>query len=394
MRRDSVAWERAAQVRKAADEWLRAGAIDPPIHGAIRDAYHDPCVTPSAVWRGLTAILVTAVSLCTVSAVWIAVEPGARTASLLLFVFAALAFTATERLDASPRLARRGAAGVTAFWGSVFLLVALGLFMLDGAGVNFDRAVDAVLLAGVLVWGVGCWRWGIPLFAGLSAVSLFLILGRLPFGRVCWVLVGMALIGLAARRSDAAAWAPSHRRAAVVVLVVGVAAVYAAVNVYSLDEQLLEDLRPFAPPRVAMPRELLVLTAIATGLLPLVVLAWAIRSRRTLLLDAGIVLLALSLVTLRHYVHVAPVWAVLTAAGAGTIGLALVVERALRRSPGGERAGFTADVLFSDERREHLLQTLPVVAAFTPAASVAPAEDKGFAGRGGAFGGGGASERF
>jgi hypothetical protein len=138
----------------------------------------------------------------------------------------------------------------------------------------------------------------------------------------------------------------------------------------------------------------LVLTAIATGLLPLVVLAWAIRSRRTLLLDAGIVLLALSLVTLRHYVHVAPVWAVLTAAGAGTIGLALVVERALRRSPGGERAGFTADVLFSDERREHLLQTLPVVAAFTPAASVAPAEDKGFAGRGGAFGGGGASERF
>jgi hypothetical protein len=83
----------------------------------------------------------------------------------------------------------------------------------------------------------------------------------------------------------------------------------------------------------------------------------------------------------------------LTASGALLIALALVVERALRRSPGGERAGFTADALFSDERR-HLLQTVPVVAAFTPAAPAAAAEEKGFTGHGGTFGGGGASEKF
>jgi hypothetical protein len=228
----------------------------------------------------------------------------------------------------------------------------------------------------------------------LSAVSLFVYLGRLSLGRVLWVLVGSALVGLAARRLDTAAWTPSHRRAAMVVLLVAVAAVYVAVNVYSLETSLLEELRPFAPSHVAPRPGLLVVTAVATALLPLLVLVWALRSRRTLLLDAGIVLLVLSLVTLRYYVHVAPVWVVLTVAGAGLVGVALVVERALRRGPGGERAGFTADILFSDERRQHALQTLPVVAAFTPAAPAAAVEDKGFVGRGGAFGGGGASDKY
>jgi hypothetical protein len=193
---------------------------------------------------------------------------------------------------------------------------------------------------------------------------------------------------------DDAAWAPSHRRAAMVLLVTGVAAVYVAVNVYSLEEQLLEGLRGFAPTRVSPPRGLVVLGAIATAVLPPAILIWAGISRRTLLLDAGIVLLALSLVTLRHYVHVAPLWVVLTAAGALLIAVALAVERALRRSPGRERLGFTAEALFSDERRQQLLQTVPVAAAFTPAASPPPAADKGFVSGGGRFGGGGASDKF
>jgi hypothetical protein len=393
MRLDSVAWERAAEVREAAEGWLRAGTIDRSTHAAVLNAYPDPCVTPSAVWRILTAVMVTAVMLCTLGAVWIAAQPGEAGLSLLLFVFAAMSLVATERLEASPRLARRGAAGATSFWACVFLLAALGLFLHEGLGIRAERALDVVLLASALVWAAGCWRWGNPLFAGLSAVSLFVLLGRLPLGRVLWVVAGSALAGLAARRSDDAAWAPSHRRAAMILLVAGVMAVYVAVNVYSLDEHLLEGLRGFAPTRTAPPPGLFVVTAIATAVLPLVILVWAVMSRRTLLLDAGIVLLALSLVTLRHYVHVAPLWVALTASGALLIALALVVERALRRSPGGERAGFTADALFSDERR-HLLQTVPVVAAFTPAAPAAAAEEKGFTGHGGTFGGGGASEKF
>jgi hypothetical protein len=178
-----------------------------------------------------------------------------------------------------------------------------------------------------------------------------------------------------------------------VLLVTGLAAVYVAVNVYSLDEQFLERLRGIAPTRTGAPPGLVVPMAIATAVLPLAILAWAGISRRTFLLDAGIVLLALSLVTLRHYVHVAPLWAALMVSGAMLLGVALAVERALRRSPGGERMGFTADALFSDERRQQILQTVPVVAAFTPGPAAA-AREEGFAGRGGTFGGGGASDKY
>jgi len=67
------------------------------------------------------------------------------------------------------------------------------------------------------------------------------------------------------------------------------------------------------------------------------------------------------------------------------------VARALRRAPGGEVAGFTADPLFSDEQRQRALQVIPVVATFTPGPAAA---EKGFGGEGGRFGGGGATEKF
>ena len=121
---------------------------------------------------------------------------------------------------------------------------------------------------------------------------------------------------------------------------------------------------------------------------------WGIGSRRTFLMDTGIVLLGLSLVTLRFYVDIAPLWAVLTLAGGALAVLALVVERTLRRAPGGEIAGLTADPLFSDEQLQQALQMAPVVASFTPGAPVRPPEEKGFAGGGGRFGGGGAQEKF
>jgi len=394
MRRESVAWERAAEVREAAEGWLRAGAIGTATYDAVRNAYPDPCVTPSAVWRVLTAGMVTAVVVCTLGALWAATQPGATSLALLLFVLGAAAFMVTEYLEASPRSARRGAAGATAFWGNIFILGGLGIFLSEAQHVEGERALDAVLLASALVWAASCWRWGSPLFAGLSAVSSFLFLSRLPLGRALWLLAGAALVGLVARRPDDLAWAPSHRRAAMVLLVVGVGAVYVASNVYSLDEHVIEGFLKFAPPRGARPFWLMVVAAIATAVLPLGILWWGLKSRRVVLLDTGIVLLALSLVTLRHYVHVAPLWVVLTASGALLVVVALAVERALRGRPGGERWGFTADPLFSDDRRQRILQTVSVAATFTPAARVTATEQPGFAGRGGEFGGGGASDKF
>jgi hypothetical protein len=393
MRPESVAWERAAEVREAARGWWRVGAIDEATDQAIRQAFPDPCITPSAVWRVLAAAVLAAVILCTFGAFSIAIRPGTGALQVLLFLFAGACLIATDVLEASPRSARRGVAGATSLLGVAFFLVGLGLFVTETGKMRYDDAIDVLLIASVLAWGLGCWRWGSPLFAALSAISLFLFLGRLPLARALWVLAGAVLAGTAARRLDAVGWAPSHRRAAAVIVVAGLAGAYAALNVYSLDEHLLEQLRRFGPTAIAPPRGLFILAAVATAVVPPAILVWGARSRRTFVLDTGIVLLALSLVTLRHYVHPAPLWAILTLSGALLLVLALAVERALRRAPGGEIAGFTADPLFSDDRRQRALQIVPVVAAFTPAPS-APAEEKGFAGEGGRFGGGGTSEKF
>ena len=394
MRAESVAWERAAEVREAAEGWRRSGAIGTPTYDAILNAYPDPCVTPSAVWRILTACMVTAVMLCTLGAFFVALQPGSTALSLLLVVLGAAAMVVTERLEASPRSARRGAAGATAFWGCVFVIAGLWVYLTESRiRVGMDLGLDVLFLVATLVWGLGCWRWGSPLFAALAAASLFVLLGRTSFGRVLWVLVGIGLIALFARRSDDGGWAPSHRRSAMVLLVAGVSAVYLAVNVYSVDVRFIETFLKYTP-RTTPPRWLFVVAAVATAVMPLGIIAWGLKSRRIVLLDTGVVLLALSLVTLRQYVHVAPLWVVLTASGALLIVVALAVERALRHAPDGERAGFTADPLFSDERRQRILQTVTAAATFTPAARVTATEQPGFAGRGGEFGGGGASDRF
>jgi hypothetical protein len=393
MKRQSVAWERVAEVRQAAQGWRRAGAIDEATEHAIRKTFPDPCVTPSVVWRVLTACVVAAIILCIFGALAFALAPiSANRLSFLTFLLGSAALAATEVLEASPRWARRGAAGTTSFLGVGLLLLGFGIFLLERMAFDGTLTLNIVLLVSVLAWGLSGWRWGSPVFVALSAVSLFLFLARWPLGRVLWLLAGSGLAALAARRLDDFSWAPSHRRSAAVLVVAGLLAVYAAVNVYSLDQHLLENFRPYGGARGVRSSGIVALSALATALLPLAILTWGARSRRTVVLDTGIVLLALSLVTLRHYVHLAPLWVVLTLAGAALVVLALAVERTLRRAPGGEIAGFTADPLFADERRVQALQIVPVVAAFTPGAPAV--EGKGFAGGGGKFGGGGASEKF
>ncbi len=110
------------------------------------------------------------------------------------------------------------------------------------------------------------------------------------------------------------------------------------------------------------------------------------------MLDLGIAFAALSLVTLRYYVHLAPLWVILAAAGAVLLLAALWLNRTLRRSADGERAGFTARPLYAG------LGALPSVAAvagFTPEARIAPGSDSAnFTGGGGVSGGGGAAGSF
>jgi hypothetical protein len=388
-----VAWERAAEVREAARGWRRVCAIDDATRVKIDELFPDPRVTPSPVWRALTAGMVAAITLSLFCAFAIALGRGSEQIQVLLLLFAGTCLATAEVLAASPRFARRGAAGALLFLGIAFLLAGLGLVLVESARLRWDDAFDIVLLAAVVACGSAAWRWGSPFFAGTSCLALFCYLASLPHGRLLWLVVGAVAISVAMRQVDDGRRAPSHRRGAAVLTVVGIGAVYAAANVYSVDEQWLEQLARITPPRDELPRGAMLLASLATALIPPAVLAWGVKSNRTLLLDAGIVMSALSLITLRHYVHVAPLWIVLTLSGTVVVVLALAVERALRRAPGREIAGFTAEPLFSDERRQHALQLATAVGTLTPA-PLAPGRDPGFAGEGGRFGGGGAQEKF
>jgi hypothetical protein len=391
VKKDWVAAERVEEVRAAADGWRRAGAVDAGTFKEISGRYPEPRILPSPLWRALTAFFVTAILLLLTGALFMAFRPEIGSAFLLLFFLAVACLVATEAQENAPRLALRGGAGATCFWGILFLLGGLFLLLEETLKVREAGGLTIVVLSSFVLWALAAWRWGSPVCAGFAGISLFLLLARAPLSRLLWIAGGVALTLVFGRFLDRPSWSPSHRRGAAVLVAIGFLGAYAAVNLYSLDHRLVEELGSAgldAPgPRFSERIESMVLTA----LFPVAVVAWGIRSRRAFALDTGLALTALSLLTLRFYVHLAATWLLLTLAGAALLLLALFVNRWLAKG-GNERNGFTADPLFADERRFRALELVPVVAAHAPE-SRTPAEP-GYEGGGGSFGGGGAGGSY
>ena len=102
MRREAIAWERAAEVDAAARGWWRVGAIEEATYRRIRETFPDPCVTPGAVWRVLTGGVVAAIVLCTLAAMALSVWGSSTEIQVLLLLWGAACLVATEVLEASP----------------------------------------------------------------------------------------------------------------------------------------------------------------------------------------------------------------------------------------------------------------------------------------------------
>jgi uncharacterized membrane protein YgcG len=99
-----------------------------------------------------------------------------------------------------------------------------------------------------------------------------------------------------------------------------------------------------------------------------------------------------SLVTLRFYVHVAPLWTVLILGGAAALALAAALRRYLDAGAGRERRGLTADALFTEGDGRGALELAAAAVSLSPDAR--PATAPGFEPGGGRYGGGGASGRY
>jgi hypothetical protein len=130
-----------------------------------------------------------------------------------------------------------------------------------------------------------------------------------------------------------------------------------------------------------------------TALVPAAMIALGVWSRRRLFLDLGFLLGVASLVTVRHYVHLAPLWVVLTLGGAATLAGALALRRFLAGGPRQERGGLTAEPLFEDLSRQGALEAAAALSA-VPGVRHMPTDDAALKPGGGRFGGGGATGEY
>ncbi|HQQ75791.1 MAG TPA: hypothetical protein PLB01_00430 [Thermoanaerobaculia bacterium] len=394
MKREWVAAERVEEVRAAARGWKRAGGIGEGAFEEISRRYPEPRTLPAPLWRILTFVFGSFILLAFAAFFALTVRPSGSSAWVLCAVLGVGFVIAADLQARSPAMALRGGVEAASFWGIVLLIGALFLLFEENLHLSEPDGPNLVLLGAVLLLAVGAFRWGNAVYAGFAAGALFVLLARAPHGRLLWIAGGVALSAVAGRFTDQPSWAPSHRACAWGLVVCGIAAVYAAVNFWSLDHRTIEQLGRHAR---SLPESwpgdgARAAAILATALVPLAVLLRGVVRRRKILLDTGLVLLALSLVTLRAYVHALDVRVVLAGAGALLIGGALALNRWLSRGSGGERRGFTADPLFGDETAFRAVELAPVLAAHAPAAK--PADEPGFSGGGGGFGGGGAGTSY
>jgi hypothetical protein len=166
------------------------------------------------------------------------------------------------------------------------------------------------------------------------------------------------------------------------------------VHVGSWDHRTIEWLAEFRDETTSASARLRELSILATALVPVLILAFGIATRRTSFIYPGLLLAVASLVTLRFYVHVAPVWVVLGASGAAALGITLLVRWLLASGRGKERGGFTAEPLFEDPRRRQAAEMVAVVASLAPGARSSSKDQGSLKPGGGGFGGGGASSDF
>lgn len=390
MKKEWVQEERHREIRQAADAWHRAGAIDGKTVSTLCALYPESRRQLATLWRVLIFFFVSITILGIFGAFAVATDARTTTLSGASFVLGVLLVFAAESQRTSLHGSATGADGATAFWGVLFLLIALSLSTALGK-VTWTFC----LFAGSFLWALASWRWGYPVYAVFSACFFFLFLGRFEHGRALWLLASTALVLVSVRHLDRASLAPSHRLAAGGILAVSLVAAYAAINRFSLDRRTIELVADWNPSPAGPSSLAKLLSALGTIAVPLIMLIWGLRSRRTLVLDLGFVFTALSLTTLRYYVRLAPLWAILATSGAVLVCVAILLNRFLSRSPGRQCGGFTAEPLFGGEERQKALQAVAFAAGFAPKAAPPTATQRdGFSGGGGTFGGGGSSGTF
>lgn len=390
MRADAAEADRRREVREAARGWRRAGAIDDRALDTAVRSYPDDRVRLGPSFRGL-AFVFTALALNAVFFFVAAVfRPDGDTAGALAVAFGLLLCVLADIQFGPLRRDEGGTETATALVGLAYLLGGAGLLMFDARWG--ERPLLSWLFAmATLAFAAAAWRWGMRVCAALAGVSFFLLLAQGPVPRPLWIVASAMLIPPLTAAAEDPRLPPAHRRSVRVVLGLALIALYAALHLRSWDTGFIESMSSRAHDLRDSP--LRPLASAGTALIPLAAIAFGVVTRRRLFLDVGLALGIVSLVTLRLYVHFAPLWVVLIVGGGVAIAAALALRRFLASGAGGERGGLTAEPLFEDPEKHRSMEVAAALAA-SPAAKVTASDDRSLAPGGGRFGGGGASGEY
>ncbi|MEA2601580.1 MAG: hypothetical protein QOF89_2572 [Acidobacteriota bacterium] len=391
--------DRNDAVRGAAGDWQRAGVIDEATRQAIEATVPDDRVRVGPVFRVLLFIF-TVIAVST--GFWflsmflglLHSENGAVFPGFALVTGVVLALV-TDFQIVHRRRSEGGTEAATSLLAIGYLLAAAAWWLFERMDFDLRHGLPVLCLAAAVLAAIAAWRWGYPLYAGAAAGAVLIALAQWPFGRLLWIALPLAAAPFLLRLSESSRLPPSHRTSWTLVLGVALAGLYVAVHLGSWEEQLVEEIgqaRMLQPPRSD---SLWWLSMAATALVPVILLALGIRGRgrRYPLLILGAGTAVTSLITLRWYVHLAPLWVVVTVSGTLLVGLVLGLRRWLDAGPSRERGGFTAEPLFQDLARLRLLEMGAAVLAFSPESRSLHEEPK-FEGGGGQFGGGGSNSEF
>ena len=392
MRSEIAEADRRFEVREAAAAWHRARAIDDATRQKTEATYADDRARLPTVFRVLVfGFSVLAVTMFFSLFGFVIALGGQGASAFVLLVFGLALVAATEFQMGRLRRRQGGTEAATAVLGVSYLVAGLVWGASLAAGVRGEAALDLGLVVFTVVCGAAAFRWGYTLFAAAATAALFVLLARTPVGRLLWIALPIVLAPVLARAGEAAALAPAHRRSARAMAAVALVFLYLAVHRGSWDDQMVEMIAGRHPDRPDG-GALGLLATVATGLVPVVTLAWGIWTRRRWLIGLGTLGVLASLVTLRFYVHVAPLWVVLLLGGGAALALATALRRYLDSGAGHERGGLTAEPLFGEGEGRTTLELAVGAASATPEARVTGSPE--FQPGGGRFGGGGASGTY
>jgi hypothetical protein len=386
MRRDTVSADRKQTVREAAQEWRDAEWIDKDEYKKIEKIYPDDRVRTGPAFRILFFILTVVAIMGFVATMFVLIDHETPVAFFALFAGIACWIVADYLIVFRKR--RQGGIEAAFSLASILnILLGIGIILINSRWSWGNYWMPSLLLFLFLSFlaGAAGWNWGYWPYAAISALSLFIAMLRLP--EVLWIIFILISYHWLVRGCDSTKLPPSIRKCSAAFLAVSLAGLYAAVNIFLIDQHSFDD---WSHETISHPRWLFI---ILTAVVPLVIFAIGILRRRRLFFVLGFLLGVLSLITLRMYIHVAPPWIVLTGAGVLLLVAAVILRRFLNSGVNGERAGYTAAPLTERPEKHRGVEIVANMAAFTPSQSAA-ANPTEYQGGGGSFGGGGASGKF